>query len=123
LQDLIFNNMHHFIGQNRVAAKALPTFDGGIAAMRKIKNENPGTALVLVGHGFLTGPAAIDETIIYFVKAKEVLRVDEGTPGPSASDCNRMAVPLTSASACGQTSGCRCARYWGPPRQSRDRHR
>lgn len=30
--------MHHFIGQNRVAAKALPTFDGWIAAMRKIKN-------------------------------------------------------------------------------------
>jgi glyoxylase-like metal-dependent hydrolase (beta-lactamase superfamily II) len=74
VQDLIFNNMHHFIGQNRVAADALPTFDGWIAAMRKIKNENPGTDLVLVGHGFPTGPAAIDETIIYLVKAKEVFR-------------------------------------------------
>jgi hypothetical protein len=37
------NDRLHFIGQNRVAAKALPTFDGWIAAMRKIKNENPGT--------------------------------------------------------------------------------
>jgi glyoxylase-like metal-dependent hydrolase (beta-lactamase superfamily II) len=75
VQDLIFNNMHHFIGQNRVAADALPTFDGWIAAMRKIKNENPGTDLVLVGHGLPTGPAAIDETIIYLVKAREVFRI------------------------------------------------
>jgi glyoxylase-like metal-dependent hydrolase (beta-lactamase superfamily II) len=74
VQDLIFNNMHHFIGQNRVAADALPTFDGWIAAMRKIKNENPGSDLVLVGHGLPTGPAAIDETIIYLVKAREVFR-------------------------------------------------
>jgi glyoxylase-like metal-dependent hydrolase (beta-lactamase superfamily II) len=74
VQDLMFNNMHHFIGQNRVAADALPTFDGWIAAMRKIKSENPNTELVLVGHGPPTGPAAIDETINYVVKAKEVFR-------------------------------------------------
>jgi len=73
-QDLIFNDMHHFIGRNRVAADALPTFDGWIAAMRKIKSENPGTELVLVGHGLPTGPAVIDETIIYLSKAKEVFR-------------------------------------------------
>ena len=42
--------------------------------MRKIKNENPGTDRVLVGHGLPTGPAAIDETTIYLIKAKEVFR-------------------------------------------------
>jgi glyoxylase-like metal-dependent hydrolase (beta-lactamase superfamily II) len=71
-QDLVFNNMHHFIGQNRVAADALPTFDGWLAAMRKIRRENPDTELVLAGHGTPTGPAAIDETIVYIEKAKEV---------------------------------------------------
>jgi glyoxylase-like metal-dependent hydrolase (beta-lactamase superfamily II) len=72
VQDLVFNNLHHFIGQNRVAAEALPTFDGWIATMRRIERENPGTELVLVGHGTPTGPAAIDETIAYLAKAKEV---------------------------------------------------
>jgi glyoxylase-like metal-dependent hydrolase (beta-lactamase superfamily II) len=72
VQDLIYNNMHHFIGQNRVSAEALPTFDGWINTMQRIKSENPGAELILVGHGAPTGPAAIDETIAYLVKAKEV---------------------------------------------------
>src|ERR1700704_597487 len=75
VQDLIYNNMHHFIGQNRVSAEALPTFDGWINTMQRIKSENPGAELILVGHGAPTGPAAIDETIAYLVKAKEVFRI------------------------------------------------
>jgi len=74
VQDLVFNNSHHFIGQNRLAADALPTFDGWIGTMRRIKSENPNTELVLVGHGAPTSPAAIDETIAYLVKAKEMLQ-------------------------------------------------
>jgi Metallo-beta-lactamase superfamily len=72
VQDLVYNNMHHFIGQNRLAADALPAFDGWISAMRNIKSENPTAELILVGHGVPTGPAAIDETIAYLVKAKGV---------------------------------------------------
>jgi glyoxylase-like metal-dependent hydrolase (beta-lactamase superfamily II) len=72
VQDLVYNNMHHFIGQNRLAAEALPAFDGWIAAMRNIKSENPAAELILVGHGVPSGPAAIDETIAYLVKAKGV---------------------------------------------------
>ncbi len=74
VQDLDYNNMHHFIGQNRVAAEALPTFDGWIGAMRKVKSDNPGTELVLVGHGAATGPAVIDETIAYLGTAKEMFQ-------------------------------------------------
>jgi hypothetical protein len=39
---------------------------------RKIRRENPDIELVLAGHGTPTGPAAIDETIAYIEKAKEV---------------------------------------------------
>jgi glyoxylase-like metal-dependent hydrolase (beta-lactamase superfamily II) len=74
VQDLVYNNMHHFIGQNRLATEALPTFDGWINTMRKIKGDNPNTALLLVGHGAPTGPAAIDETIAYLGKAKEMFQ-------------------------------------------------
>jgi hypothetical protein len=74
VQDLDYNNMHHFIGQNRIAADALPTFDGWIGAMRKVKSDNPGTELVLVGHGAPTGPAVIDETIAYLGTAKEMFQ-------------------------------------------------
>jgi glyoxylase-like metal-dependent hydrolase (beta-lactamase superfamily II) len=74
VQDLDYNNMHHFIGQNRIAADALPTFDGWIANMRTVKRENPETELVLVGHGAPTGPAVIDETIAYLGTAKEMFK-------------------------------------------------
>jgi glyoxylase-like metal-dependent hydrolase (beta-lactamase superfamily II) len=74
VQDLVFNNSHHFIGQNRLAADALPTFDGWIGTMRRIKSENPNTELVLVGHGAPTSLVAIDETIAYLVKAKEMFQ-------------------------------------------------
>jgi glyoxylase-like metal-dependent hydrolase (beta-lactamase superfamily II) len=74
VQDLIYNNTHHFIGQNRAAAEALPTFDGWIDAMRRVKSENRSAELLLVGHGAPTGPAAIDETIAYLVKAKEMFQ-------------------------------------------------
>jgi glyoxylase-like metal-dependent hydrolase (beta-lactamase superfamily II) len=74
VQDLIYNNTHHFIGQNRVAAEALPTFDGWIDTMRRVKSENPSAELLLVGHGAPTGPAAIDETIAYLAKAKEMFQ-------------------------------------------------
>jgi glyoxylase-like metal-dependent hydrolase (beta-lactamase superfamily II) len=72
VQDLVYNNMHHFIGQNRLAADALPAFDGWIAAMRRLRRENADAELLLVGHGLATSPRAIDETIAYLTKAKEV---------------------------------------------------
>jgi len=74
VQDLVYNNLHHFIGQNRPASEALPTFDGWIDTMRRLKAENPGVELLLVGHGAPTSPAAIDETIAYLGKAKEMFQ-------------------------------------------------
>jgi glyoxylase-like metal-dependent hydrolase (beta-lactamase superfamily II) len=74
VQDLIYNNAHHFIGQNRLATEALPTFDGWIAAMRRMKSESPNAELLLVGHGAPTSAAAIDETITYLIKAKEMFQ-------------------------------------------------
>lgn len=74
VQDLSYNNQHHFIGQNRFAADALPTFDAWANDLRKIKSENPGIELVLVGHGAPTGPTAIDESIAYLGKAKEIFQ-------------------------------------------------
>jgi len=74
VQDLIFNNMHHFVGQNRLAADALPTFDAWANGLRRIKSENAGTEVVLVGHGAPTGIAAFDESIAYLGKAKEMFQ-------------------------------------------------
>jgi glyoxylase-like metal-dependent hydrolase (beta-lactamase superfamily II) len=78
MQDMIYNNQHHFIGQNRLAKDALPTFDAWADNLRRIKRDNPGTELVLAGHGEPTGPAVLDESIAYLGKARQIFQAAKG---------------------------------------------
>ena len=63
-QDLIFNKVHLFLGQN--------TFDGWISVLEELKGRG-NIDLILSGHGVPAGPELFDSNIEYLQAAKTAL--------------------------------------------------